>query len=119
MINNSAVVDNSFDITIGGFDDEVDCAIIGDQDMQDALKALEENPNATIVDEEIDLDSSDSIDPSVDYSDDVVSSDFTSIDADDVIAAERDMAYDPFKDDEIIDAATGGDDEYVDTGDED
>lgn len=118
-INNSTVTNNVFDFTIGGFDDEVDCAIIGDQDMQDALAALEKDPNATIVDEEIDMGSSDAIDPSVDYSEDVVSADFTDMDADDIIAAERDMAYDPFKDDELIDAATGGDDEYVDTDNND
>ena len=43
------------------------------------------------------------------------------MDADDVLAAERDIMHDPFEDDELFDAAVGNDPEIddVDLDDED
>lgn len=89
---------------INSIEDPEDCAILGDEDMENALidSDTEELPD----DDDIDLNQ--------DFTGDIADLDIEGIDADDIIAAERDIAHDPFEDDELIDVATnGGDDDYI------
>ena len=90
---------------INSIEDPEDCAILGDEDMENALidSDTEELP-----------DDDDDIDLNQDFTGDIADLDIEGIDADDIIAAERDIAHDPFEDDELIDAATnGGDDDDI------
>ena len=90
---------------INSIEDPEDCAILGDEDMENALidSDTEELP-----------DDDDDIDLNQDFTGDIADLDIEGIDADDIIAAERDIAHDPFEDDELIDAATnGGDDNDI------
>lgn len=96
---------------INSIEDPEDCAILGDEDMENALidSDTEELP-----------DDDDDIDLNQDFTGDIADLDIEGIDADDIIAAERDIAHDPFEDDELIDAATnGGDDDDIFLDDED
>lgn len=100
---------------INSIEDPEDCAILGDEDMENALidSDTEELP---------DNDDDDDIDLDQDFTGDIADLDIEGVDADDIIAAERDIAHDPFEDDELIDAATnGGDDDsiFLDDDDED
>lgn len=90
---------------INSIEDPEDCAILGDEDMENALidSDTEKLP-----------DDDDDIDLNQDFTGDIADLDIEGIDADDIIAAERDIAHDPFEDDELIDAATnGGDDDDI------
>ena len=97
---------------INSIEDPEDCAILGDEDMENALIDFdtEELPD----DDECENTDDDDIDPNQDFTEDIADLDIEGIDADDIIAAERDIAHDPFEDDELIDAATnGGDDDDI------
>lgn len=97
---------------INSIEDPEDCAILGDEDMENALidSDTEELPD----DDECENTDDDDIDPNQDFTEDIADLDIEGIDADDIIAAERDIAHDPFEDDELIDAATnGGDDDDI------
>lgn len=105
---------------INSIEDPEDCAILGDEDMENALidSDTEELPD----DDDYDDIDDDDIDLNQDFTGDIADLDIEGIDADDIIAAERDIAHDPFEDDELIDAATnGGDDDsiFLDDDDED
>ena len=50
------------------------------------------------------------VDTNQDYSGDMIDLDIEGADADEIIAAERDIATDPFEDDELIDIAMNTDD---------
>ena len=115
MITKDPKNEEHFDNTIDAFEDVIDCSIIGDDDMQAALDQLEHDPNSTVVDEDLDMDRSDIFDYTVDFSDDIVSANFIDMDTDDMIASERDMIYDPFEDDDIIDSIAGNDADMLDT----
>lgn len=96
---------------INSIEDPEDCAILGDEDMENALI---DSDTEELPDDDIDLNQ--------DFTGDIADLDIEGIDADDIIAAERDIAHDPFEDDELIDAATnGGDDDdiFLDDDDED
>ena len=114
--------DESIFDKMGYIDDEVDCAILRDDDFEKALSNIDEcidNNNDKCVkesesydedyddfeDDEID----DIIDSNQDYSNDVVDNTVEGLDADEMLAAERDLAFDPFEDDEIIDAVIDAD----------
>lgn len=104
---------------INSIEDPEDCAILGDEDMENALidSDTEEFPDDSDYE-----DTDDDIDLNQDFTGDIADLDIEGIDADDIIAAERDIAHDPFEDDELIDAATnGGDDDsiFLDDDDED
>lgn len=104
---------------INSIEDPEDCAILGDEDMENALidSDTEELPDDNDYE-----DTDDDIDLNQDFAGDIADLDIEGIDADDIIAAERDIAHDPFEDDELIDAATnGGDDDdiFLDDNDED
>lgn len=95
---------------INSIEDPEDCAILGDEDMENALidSDTEELPN------DGDYEDDNDIDLNQDFTGDIADLDIEGIDADDIIAAERDIAHDPFEDDELIDAATnGGDDDDI------
>lgn len=97
---------------INSIEDPEDCAILGDEDMENALidSDTEDLPN----DDEYDDIDDDDIDLNQDFTGDIADLDIEGVDADDIIAAERDIAHDPFEDDELIDAATnGGDDDDI------
>lgn len=105
---------------INSIEDPEDCAILGDEDMENALinSDTEELPD----DDDYDDIDDDGIDLDQDFTGDIADLDIEGVDADDIIAAERDIAHDPFEDDELIDAATnGGDDDsiFLDDDDED
>ena len=89
---------------INSIEDPEDCAILGDEDMENALidSDTEELPDDDYEDTD------DDIDLNQDFTGDIADLDIEGIDADDIIAAERDIAHDPFEDDELIDAATNG-----------
>lgn len=97
---------------INSIEDPEDCAILGDEDMENALidSDTEELPD----DDDYEDTDNDDIDLNQDFTGDIADLDIEGIDADDIIAAERDIAHDPFEDDELIDAATnGGDDDSI------
>lgn len=78
----------------GGFDDEIDCAIIRDDNMESSLKELHND------DSDFDL-----LDPNINYTNDIHSADIVDMDADDYIAADRDINANPFEDDDLLEAA--------------
>ncbi len=97
---------------INSIEDPEDCAILGDEDMENALidSDTEELPD----DDDCEDTDDDDIDLNQDFTGDIADLDIEGIDADDIIAAERDIAHDSFEDDELIDVATnGGDDDYI------
>jgi len=102
---------------MNSIDDPEDCAILGDEDMENALldsdsEEIPDNDDEDLGDEDIDFDQ--------DFTGDLADLDIEGVDADDIIAAERDIAHDPFEDDELIDAATnGGDDDSIFLDDDD
>ena len=109
---------------INSIEDPEDCAILGDEDMENALidSDTEELPD----DDDCEDTDDDDIDLNQDFAGDIADLDIEGIEASMVayegviIAAERDIAHDPFEDDELIDAATnGGDDDDIFLDDED
>ena len=106
-----------FDNTIDFFEDEVDCAIMSDPKFEEALADMATAP-ATAAEEVHDEDE-DLVDTSMDYDGSIPKADIVDMDADDVLAAERDIAHDPFEDDELIDAAIGDEDIELDDLDDD
>ena len=103
---------------INSIEDPEDCAILGDEDMENALI---DSDTEELPDDDDDIDDDD-IDLDQDFTGDIADLGIEGVDADDIIAAERDIAHDPFEDDELIDAATnGGDDDsiFLDDDDED
>lgn len=95
---------------INSIEDPEDCAILGDEDMENALI---DSDTEDLPDDE-DYEDDDDIDLNQDFTGDIADLDIEGVDADDIIAAERDIAHDPFEDDELIDAATnGGDDDDI------
>lgn len=107
-----------FDYAIDGIDDEIDCAILNDENFRDALADIDTTqPTAEEEledDEDIDL-----TDTSLDYDGSIPGTGIEDMDADDYIAAERDIARNPFEEDELIDSAIGEDPEIEDLGDDD
>ena len=85
------------------FEDTIDIALAVDDSIDD------------IKDEDI-SDEDDIVDTNINYDNDEVDNSIEGLDADDIIAAERDIAFDPFEDDEIIDIAIG-DDKDIETQD--
>ena len=116
MFNN----ETPFNCAIEGIDDEIDCAIMSDPKFIEAIADMAaQHPT---VEEEITTDESEHlVDTTIDYYGSIPGTDITDMDADDVLAAERDIMHDPFEDDELIDAAIGNDPEIddVDLDDED
>ena len=99
------------------FEDEVDCACLRDEDFQEALADV--NTAVSTNEEEIEDDDDDEIvDTTLDYDGSIPSADVVDMDADDLLAAERDIAHDPFEDDEVIDAAIGDDEPDFEDDDE-
>ena len=99
------------DLDLMDIDDEVDCAILDDEDFVKALESIEKGELVLEdEDEPTDLD--------IDYTDALVEPDMVSTDADDLLAAERDIAFDPFEDDDIMDSIEGSDEE-IEVEDED
>ena len=100
-----------FDNTIDFFEDEVDCAIMSDPKFEEALADMATAP-ATAAEEVRDEDE-DLVDTSMDYDGSIPKADIVDMDADDVLAAERDIAHDPFEDDELIDVKTTDKDNMI------
>lgn len=97
---------------INSIEDPEDCAILGDEDMENAL--IDSDTEDLPDDGDYEDTDDDDIDLNQDFTGDIADLDIEGIDADDIIAAERDIAHDPFEDDELIDAATnGGDDDDI------
>lgn len=94
---------SNVDLDLMDIDDEVDCAIMDDEDFIKALQSIEKGELLEDEDEATDLD--------IDYTDSLVEPDMVSTDADDLLAAERDIAFDPFEDDDIMDSIEGSDEE--------
>lgn len=92
-------------------EDEVDCAILNDEQFAASLSNVD-NAEPTSIDEIDDKEDEDLVDPNVDYSEDIHSADMVDMDADDMIAAERDLMLNPFEDDDIIDTAIENDGEF-------
>lgn len=92
-------------------EDEVDCAILNDEQFAASLSNVD-NAEPTSIDEIDDKEEEDLVDPNVDYSEDIHSADMVDMDADDMIAAERDLMLNPFEDDDIIDTAIENDGEF-------
>ena len=99
-------VNNEEFSSIMDFDDEMDCACVSDEDFQKALEELE-NDKST-AEEEVDEGEDDVIDTQIEYYDSIPGADIVDMDADDMIAAARDIEFNPFEDDEIMDAAEAG-----------
>lgn len=78
------------------FEDAIDTALASDDSIDD-IEVKEDEFEDDIVD------------TNISYEDDDIDNSLEGIDADDIIAAERDIAFNPFEDDEIIDAAIGDD----------
>lgn len=116
MLNN----DTQFDYAIEGFDDEVDCAIMNDPKFTEAIADMA-SQQPTAEEELTTDDSEDMVDTTLDYEGSIPGTDITDMDADDLLAAERDIMHDPFEDDELFDAAIGDDPEIddIDLDDED
>lgn len=88
------------------FDDEIDCAIISDRQFFDAYDKMDANAyEKTLPSEDTNV-----TDVTISYDDSIPEADMVDTDADDVIAAERDLAHHPFEDDEIIDSIVDEDD---------
>lgn len=89
-------------------DDVEDCAILTDEEMEKSI--MDSNSQDFPDDDEDDLDDEeDEIDIDQDFEDDIVDLNIEGVDGDDIIAAQRDIAYNPFEDDDIIDSAIGDD----------
>lgn len=86
------------------FEDAIDTALAVDDNIDDIK--LDDNSLSDEEDDEI-------IDTNIDYIDDEVDNSIEGVDADDIIAAERDIAFDPFEDDEVIDIAIGSDKDNI------
>lgn len=86
------------------FEDAIDTALAVDDNIDDIK--LDDNSLSDEEDDEI-------VDTNIDYIDDEVDNSIEGVDADDIIAAERDIAFDPFEDDEIIDIAIGIDKDNI------
>jgi len=97
--------------------DEVDCALISDENLNNAIDEIRANGYSSEFDDLVD--DEEPVDTTVDYSDVDSTADVVDIDADDIIAAERDLATDPFGDDELIDSVIGDDADDVILDDED
>lgn len=82
-------------------EDELDCAVLNDDQFNAALTDIQ---NKDGIMKEVADDEDEVVDVNVDYSYDLVEPDMVSVDADDIIAAERDLAMDPFEDEDIMDA---------------
>ena len=95
--------------TLDMFDDSIDAALIGDDDVDAVLDSMHEDIEDLVDDEDDEI-----VDTDIDYSEDEVDNTLEGLDADDIIAAERDIAFDPFEDDEIIDTAIGNDADALD-----
>ena len=109
------VKNEELDSSVMGFDDEIDCACLSDEDFQEALADV--NTAQSTADEE--LDDVDEIDLNMDYTGAKPDADIVDQDADDLLATERDIAYDVFEDEDIINAAVGDDEPEIDDDDED
>lgn len=113
------IPDEGLDL-LGSFDD-LDAALIGDEEFAKACSMIETgNAEENVIEDEDDDDFSE-VDPDTDYSDDLSDLDDVENDAKALIAADRELMKDPFEEDETIDAAIGDDaDEYIeDDEDED
>ena len=108
------VKNEELDSSVMSFDDEIDCACLSDEDFQEALASV--NTAQPTVDEE--LDDEDEIDVNLDYTGSKPDADIVDQDADDLLAIERDLAYNPFEDEDIIDAAIGDDEPDFDEDDD-
>lgn len=102
------IIDNEeLNSSVMDFEDEVDCACLRDEDFQEALADV--NTAVSTNEEEIEDDDDEIVDTALDYDGNIPSADVVDMDADDLLAAERDIAHDPFEDDEVIDVAIGDD----------
>lgn len=111
-MNNSK--ENLKDIVLELFEDEVDCAIVNDKKFQGAMDYIA-NDNSPF-DDDSNINDDDISDMDIDLSLDYTTNpgvQMEDIEADDIISAARDIAYNPFEDDEYIDAAIGDEDEYI------
>ena len=86
------------------FEDAIDTALAVDDNIDDIK--LDDNSLSDEEDDEI-------VDTNIDYIDDEIDNSIEGVDADDIIAAERDIAFDPFEDDEVIDIAIGSDKDNI------
>ena len=109
MFNNT--VTDEFESSVASFDDEVDCAILSDPEFEESLADMASKMST--AQEELE-DDDDLVDVNVDYTDSVPGADIVDMDADDIIAAERDIMHNPFEDEDLIDAAVGEDIEIED-----
>ena len=89
------IPNDSFDVSMI-FEDAIDTALAVDDSIDD-IEVKEDESEDDIVDTDISYEGED-IDNSLE-----------GIDANEIIAAERDIAFNPFEDDEIIDTAIGDD----------
>ena len=111
MLKNT--VTEEFESAIDSFADEVDCAILCDPKFEDSLAEME----ASLPTAQEELDDDDMVDVNVDYTGSVPGADIVDMDADDIIATERDIMHNPFEDEDIVDAAVGEDFEIEDDDD--
>lgn len=86
------------------FEDAIDTALAVDDNIDNI--ELDDNSSSNEEDDEI-------VDTNMNYIDDEIDNSIEGADADDIIAAERDIAFDPFEDDEIIDIAIGSDKDNI------
>lgn len=103
---------DNFDYVLESFEDEVDCAIMNDSDFREAIADMASKQST--AEEEVDHSEDEIVDTVIDYDESVPDADIVDMDADDLLAAERDIAHDPFEDDELIDIAIGEDPEIDD-----
>lgn len=96
-----------FDYALESFDDEVDCAIMNDPEFREAVADMASKRST--AEEEVIEDEDEVVDTNIDYDGSIPDADIVDMDADDMLAAERDIAHDPFEDDELIDIAIGED----------
>ena len=101
------IPNNDYFNTIDMIDDEIDTALLNDNNFNEALDSIKNNDY--FVNEEDEL-----IDTNIEYTDAGLDMTAEDIDANDIIAAERDIAINPFEDDEIVDAAVGSDNIDID-----
>ena len=99
--------------TMNLIDDEIDIALLNDDDFNSALNSIKEDDTSAfdLVD---DLDEEDDVDTNIEYTDAGLDYSLEDIDANEIIAAERDIAINPFEDEELVDAATSNDNEEDD-----
>lgn len=112
----SILKNEELDSSVMGFDDEIDCACLSDEDFQEALADV--NTTQPTADEEVDEDSDELADLNMDYTGCKPDADIVDQDADDLLATERDVAYDVFEDEDLIDAAVGDDEPDFDEDDD-